>query len=183
MTSVNNQPENTSSETPNLFLIGFMGSGKSTISSKLSEKLGRKVIEMDAEIEKREGRTINEIFATDGESYFRDVESALVREIDETGGMIVSCGGGVVLRQENVEAMKRHGRIIYLSATPETIYQRVRYSTNRPILNGHMNVEYIAELMKKRLDLYLGAADVIVETDGKKIPEIVGEIERLVNES
>ena len=172
--------ENLTDQKTNLFLIGFMGSGKSTIAACLAKDLGLKMIEMDAEIERREGRTINEIFATDGEAYFRDTESALVREIDEQGGLIVSCGGGVILREENITAMKAHGTIIYLSATPETIYQRVRYSTNRPLLNGHMNVEYIKELMEKRLPRYLSAADCTVETDQKSVSVIAKEIENLI---
>ena len=171
---------NQTTKKPNLFLIGFMGSGTSTIASRLSKNLNLEMIEMDAEIERREGRTINEIFATDGETYFRDTESALVREIDEKGGLIVSCGGGVILRDENIAAMKAHGKIIYLSATPETIYHRVRYSTNRPLLNGHMNVEYIKELMDKRLPRYLAAADHTVETDHKTVATITKEIEELV---
>lgn len=76
------------------------------------------------------------------------METQLVKDISEKDGVIVSCGGGAVLREENVSFMKENGRIVLLSATPETIYERVRYSKDRPILNGHMNVEYIRELME-----------------------------------
>ena len=122
-------------ENKNIFLIGFMGCGKSTLARLLSEQTGAKLIEMDETIEAEAGMSINEIFEKFGETHFRDLESQLVVRIAEEGGAVVSCGGGAILRSENVEAMRKNGTIVYLSATPETIYQRVRYSTNRPLLN------------------------------------------------
>lgn len=164
----------------NIFLIGFMGCGKSTMARMLATELSMELIEMDETIEKEENRTINEIFATDGEQYFRDLESALIVRIGEKGNGIVSCGGGAILREENVVNMKKNGKVIYLEATPETIFERVRYSTNRPLLNGNMNVEYISELMSKRVDKYKQAADVILSVDGKTKDAIVQEIKLLV---
>ena len=164
----------------NIFLIGFMGCGKSTMARMLATELSMELIEMDETIEKEENRTINEIFATDGEQYFRDLESALIVRIGEKGNGIVSCGGGAILREENVVNMKKNGKVIYLEATPETIFERVRYSTNRPLLNGNMNVEYICELMSKRVDKYKQAADVILSVDGKTKDAIVQEIKLLV---
>lgn len=160
----------------NIFLIGFMGCGKSTMARLLSKELQMELVEMDESIEAEENRTINEIFATDGEQYFRDLESQLIIRIADKGNMIVSCGGGAILRPENVENMKKNGRIIYLSATPETIYERVRHSTNRPLLNGNMNVEYIGELMSKRIDKYEAAADIVICVDRKEKCEIVREL-------
>ena len=160
----------------NIFLIGFMGCGKSTMARLLSEETGMELVEMDETIEKEENRTINEIFATDGEQYFRDLESELVVRIADKGGMIVSCGGGAILREENVANMKKNGTIVYLSATPETIYERVRHSTNRPLLNGNMNVEYISELMSKRVDKYENAADIILCVDGKTKDEVLRKL-------
>lgn len=163
----------------NIFLIGFMGSGKSTMARLLAESTGRELVEMDETIEAEEGCTINEIFETYGEAHFRDLESALVEKIADNGGTVVSCGGGAVLREENVRNMKKNGTIIYLSATPETIYERVRCSTNRPLLNGNMNVEYIRQLMEKRLAIYEHAADEIVCVDQKGKQEILSEIKIL----
>lgn len=160
----------------NIFFIGFMGCGKSTMARLLSQKTGAKLIEMDETIESEAGMSINEIFETYGEMHFRDLESALIGRISEEGGAVVSCGGGAILRQENVECMKKNGLIVYFSATPETIYRRVRNSTNRPLLNGNMNVEYIASLMETRLPRYLAAADVTISVDGKEKREILDEL-------
>lgn len=160
----------------NIYLIGFMGVGKSTIGKLLAEEMNGQLVEMDEAIEAEQKMTINEIFTEHGEAYFRDLESALVARISRESNQIVSCGGGAVLREENVANMKKSGKIVFLSATPETIYQRVRYSTNRPLLNGNMNVEYIAELLEKRRALYEGAADVTIATDGKEVQEIVREV-------
>ncbi len=160
----------------NIFLIGFMGVGKSTIARLLARELGAELVEMDETIEAEADMTINEIFEKHGETYFRDLESALVARIADKGGAIVSCGGGAVLRPENVKNMKKNGKIIFLSATPETIYERVRYSNNRPLLKGNMNVEYIAQLMERRKGAYLEAADRVVSTDGKEKLQVVEEI-------
>ena len=160
----------------NLFFIGFMGCGKSTMARLLSEKTGMELIEMDETIEAEAGMSINEIFEKYGEEHFRDLESQLITRIGEKGGAVVSCGGGAILRPQNVEEMKKNGKIIYFSATPETIYKRVRNSTNRPLLNGNMNVEYIASLMEKRLPRYLGAADITIVVDGKEKKEILDEL-------
>lgn len=160
----------------NLFFIGFMGCGKSTMARIISEKTGAVLIEMDETIESQAGLSINEIFEKYGEQYFRDLESQLIEQITQSGGAIVSCGGGAILRAENVANMKKNGKVIYFSATPETIFERVRFSTNRPLLNGNMNVEYIAELMEKRLPLYEAAADIIICVDGKNKQEVVEEL-------
>lgn len=160
----------------NIFFIGFMGCGKSTMARLLSEKTGMELIEMDETIEAEAGMSINEIFEKFGETYFRDLETQLIHRIAERGGAVVSCGGGAILRPENVEMMKKNGQIIYFSATPETIYKRVRNSTNRPLLNGNMNVEYITSLMETRLPRYLAAADITIVVDEKKKQEILSEL-------
>ena len=153
----------------NIFLIGFMGAGKSTIAKVLKEKLNVPLCEMDEMIAEQQKMAISDIFAQYGETHFRDLETQLVKDISEKDGVIVSCGGGAVLREEN-------GRIVLLSATPETIYERVRYSKDRPILNGHMNVEYIRELMEKRRSRYESVADLAVATDGRSAETIADEI-------
>lgn len=160
----------------NIFLIGFMGAGKSTVAERLKKKLNRKLCEMDQMIEKEQGMPISQIFEQYGEAHFRDLETQLVRSLMKEQDAVVSCGGGAVIREENVDYMKQNGKIVLLTAEPETIYERVKHSTNRPILNGHMNVEYIRELMGKRKDRYESVADIKVATDHKTIDEICDEI-------
>lgn len=153
-----------------------MGAGKSTIAKALQRELGFPLVEMDQRIVEEQGMSINDIFAQYGEAHFRDIESQLVIDLGAQEPSIVSCGGGVVVRPENTQNMKKSGRIVFLKATPETIYERVKNSTERPILNGHMNVEYIAELMEKRRALYEEAADITILTDGKTREQICEEI-------
>lgn len=160
----------------NIFLIGFMGAGKSTIARTLQRELGFPLVEMDERIVQEQGMSINDIFAQYGEAHFREIESQLVVDLGKQEPSIVSCGGGVVVRPENTQNMKKSGRIVLLKASPETIFERVKNSTDRPILNGHMNVEYIAELMEKRRALYEKAADITIQTDGKTREQICEEI-------
>lgn len=167
--------------TENIFLIGFMGAGKSTIAKELQGMLHMNLVEMDARIVEEQGMSINDIFDRFGESHFRDLESQLVLTIGNEGNTIVSCGGGVVVRPENVTNMKKSGKIIFLAATPETIYERVKDSKERPILNGHMNVEYISELMEKRRTLYETAADVRIDVDGKSVSTLCEEIKKMID--
>lgn len=160
----------------NIFLIGFMGAGKSTIARELAKELKTERIEMDQMIVEQQKMPISEIFDQFGEEHFRDIETELVKELKNKKGVVVSCGGGAVLRDENARLMKENGRIVLLTATPETIYERVKNSTDRPILNGNMNVEYISSLMDKRKDRYFAVADYVVATDGNSIKEICTEI-------
>ena len=160
----------------NIYLIGFMGTGKSTISRALHDILGWPEIDMDAVIEQEQQMKITEIFARYGESHFRDLETACLQALSEEDASIVSCGGGAVLRSENVELMRKSGTIVLLTATPETVYERVKDSTNRPVLNGNMNVEYISQLMEKRRSAYESASQVRIVTDGRSPEEIAEEI-------
>ena len=162
--------------TKHIFLIGFMGCGKSTNAAYLSKMTGAEQMEMDQAIVKQQKIEITDIFAKYGETYFRDLETELIRSLCGREPMIVSCGGGAVLREENVDLMKSCGTIVLLTATPETIFERVRHSTDRPLLNGNMNVEYIGELIGKRRPKYEAAADAVVSTDGKSAEEICDEI-------
>lgn len=164
----------------NIFLIGFMGCGKSTIARALSKKLGVIQVEMDELIVEEQGMPITEIFEKYGEEHFRDIETELVYRLQKMDGVVVSCGGGAVLREENRNRMKQSGVIVLLTAKPETILARVKNSTNRPVLNGNMNLEYIKELMERRRACYEDAADITVATDGKSVEEICQEmIEKL----
>ncbi len=160
----------------NIFLIGFMGSGKSTISAYMAKTYGMKMIELDEEIVHYEGMSIPEIFDCKGEAYFREMESKLLKEYATQENQIISCGGGVVLREQNIKVMKETGKVVLLTAEPETILNRVKDDDNRPLLRGNMNVAYIQELLDKRRMLYEEAADIVVKTDHKDVKDICKEI-------
>lgn len=159
-----------------IFLIGFMGCGKSTNAACLAEMTGAKQVEMDQMIVENEGMAIADIFKEKGEAYFRELETDLIKSFAGVKPAVISCGGGAVLKEENVRFMKECGKIVLLTAEPETIYERVKDSTERPVLNGNMNVGYIEELMEKRRPKYEAAADVTIATDGKTSEEICEEI-------
>jgi shikimate kinase len=160
----------------NIFLVGFMGAGKTTVSNYLSAMLALDRIEMDELIVRKEGMSINGIFEEYGEEYFRNCESNALMELQKRKQLVVSCGGGIVLRDENIANMRKSGRVVLLTATPETTLERVKDSDERPILRNNMNVEFIAGLMEKRRERYLKAADIIVSTDGKTVLEVCEEI-------
>lgn len=164
-----------------LFLIGFMGAGKSSVSAALGQMLEREVMEMDDCIVRREGMTIPEIFAQKGEAYFRGCETALLRECAGWEPLVVSCGGGVPMREENVEAMRACGTVILLTARPEVILDRVKDDHSRPLLEGHKDAAYIAELMEKRRPKYEAAADLTVDTSELTVQEVCHKIISKIN--
>lgn len=165
----------------NIYLIGFMGCGKTSVSSAMHRKYGKTVVEADDRIIEKEGRSINRIFAESGEEYFRDQETAVLVDLAEESDVIVSCGGGMILRPQNVQLMKANGTIVLLDATPETILERLKDDDSRPNLRGRKSVEGIQELKNKRAAAYAGAADLKVDTDGKTIDEVAEEIYESVN--
>ena len=160
----------------NIILIGFMGAGKTTISDYLSTMFAMNIVEMDQVIEEREEMSIQDIFATYGEEYFRELETGLLVEMQSRKNTVISCGGGVAMRERNVAEMKKNGRVVLLTASPETIYERVKDSNNRPVLNGRKNVQGISELMEQRREKYEAAADIVVNTDGKTVLQVCEEM-------
>lgn len=160
----------------NIVLIGFMGAGKSTVSEYLSRKYNMDTVEMDQIIAEREKMSISDIFSVHGEEYFRDLETKLLIEMQAKTNTVISCGGGVPMREKNVKEMKKNGCVVLLTATPETILERVKDNHDRPLLEGNKTVSYISELMEKRREKYEAAADLIIETDGKSAQEICEEL-------
>ena len=160
----------------NIFLIGFMGAGKSTISDYLKNALAMDVVEMDQCIVERQGMSISDIFETYGEEYFRELETNLLIEMQSRSNVVVSCGGGVPMRERNVTEMKKNGRVVLLTAKPETILERVKDNHDRPLLENNKNVSFIADLLEKRRAKYEAAADIVIQTDGKSELEICEEL-------
>lgn len=134
------------------------------------------VIEMDQIIAEREGMSIPDIFEVHGEQYFRDLETNLLIEMQSRKNVVISCGGGTPLRECNVVEMKRNGRVVLLTASPETIFDRVKDSHDRPVIENNKNVPFIADLMEKRRAKYEAAADIVINTDGKSLIEVCEEL-------
>lgn len=160
----------------NIFMIGFMGAGKTTISDYMHTLFAMDIVEMDEVIANREGMSVSDIFELHGEEYFRNAETDLISRMQERTNVLVSCGGGVPMREENVREMKKSGRIVLLTATPETILDRVRDDHNRPLLENNKTVGFISELMEKRRRKYEAAADLVVNTDNKTTLQICNDI-------
>ena len=153
-----------------------MGAGKSTISEFLKNSFAMEVIEMDQIIAEREGMTISDIFEVYGEQYFRNLETNLLIEMQSKTNVVISCGGGTPMRECNVVEMKKNGRVVLLTAKPETILDRVKDSHDRPLIENNKTVPFIADLMEKRREKYETAADIIIETDGKDELQICEEL-------
>ena len=160
----------------NVFLIGFMGTGKSTVADYLNKHYGMEVVEMDQLIASEERMTISEIFQTHGEKYFRNLETNLLMRMQSKNNSVISCGGGAPMRENNVKEMKKSGKVVLLTARPETILDRVKNNHDRPLLENNKTVEHIEELMQKRREKYLEAADAVVATDGRSAADICREL-------
>ncbi|MFC1767646.1 shikimate kinase [Candidatus Margulisiibacteriota bacterium] len=148
----------------NVILIGFMGVGKTEIGKKLAEKLGLAYIDTDDIIESRAGKTINNIFTEEGEAVFRDIESGILDELAGKSGQVVSTGGGMILRPENVKKMKGMGPLVLLWASPEVIHERVKNAGTRPLLNVPDPMKKIDEILEFRTPIYKSVADLEVDT-------------------
>ena len=161
----------------NIILIGFMGCGKTTLGIKLSYRMRRPLLDTDKIIEKDEGRTISEIFDTDGETYFRDLETECLKKlIKTTNNHIISVGGGLPIREENHALLKELGTVVYLRASALTIYERLKHDKTRPLLQGDDPQLKINTLMEKRAAIYEKAADIIIDVDDKDFDSILDEI-------
>lgn len=145
----------------NIVLIGFMGTGKTTIGRLLAERLDRSFIDTDAVIEEITGKTIPQIFARDGVTRFRSEEALLVKKLAGRDSLVIATGGGMVLNPENVRLLKENGILIALTAEPEVIYQRVRNVKSRPLLVKSNQREAIDSLLKEREGSYNIAACTI----------------------
>ena len=157
----------------NIILIGYMGSGKSTVAKKIASQYGYTLVDTDKCIKTREGMAIPDIFSELGEEYFRDAETALLRELaEDLHHAVLSTGGGMPLRKENIKLLKKIGKIFYLSATPERIYERVKGDKERPLLQGADPYRKICEMILYRHPIYESAADGELDTGNTKPAEL-----------
>jgi shikimate kinase len=159
----------------NIVLTGFMGTGKTAVGRELSRLLNMKLVDVDTEIEKSRQMTINEIFKQFGELRFREIETEMIRKLSERKDVIISTGGGAVLRQENVDVLREQGIIVCLMATPETILKRTSHSSHRPLLQVEDPFGKIKELLDFRRPFY-EKADITINTDDKTPRQIAEEI-------
>jgi len=155
-------------------LIGFMGCGKSTVGRELQQRLGYPLVDMDQVIEQRADKSVSEIFASEGENVFRDMESDLLRELADSSGLrrIISTGGGVVGREENRQMLKRMGYVVWLQAPVAEIVARTSKSRQRPLLETDDPEARISELLKTREPLYQECAHLKLDTNGLDSTEL-----------
>lgn len=149
----------------NIVLIGFMGCGKSTVGKLLAAKTGYTLVDADSYIEQKENMTINEIFATKGEEYFRSVETEVAKELSQKEGLIIATGGGMVLKKENADYLKSTGFCVWLKVSPETVLERLKNDTTRPLLQRADKEAAVKELMTTREPIYKAACHAQVCAD------------------
>ena len=156
----------------NIFLVGLMGAGKSTVGRLLARRLSMRFVDTDHEIEKRNGVTIPVIFEIEGEDGFRRREQEVLADLAQEQGLVLNTGGGIVLRPENREALRNHGFVVYLNARPELLAERTKHDRSRPLLNVEDPLARLRQLHAVRDPLYREVAHAIVET-GRGAPQQV----------
>ena len=167
---------------PNIVLVGFMGTGKTSIGRRLSTQLRMRYVDTDDVIERDSGRRISEIFEADGEAAFRELESEAVLKVSKLYNYVISTGGGVVLKEANMVELKRNGIVFCLTATPEEIYRRVRHQSHRPLLQTPDPLTKINSMLEERHSYY-AKADYMVETTGRSFGEVMAYIKRVFAKS
>ncbi|EAX47861.1 Shikimate kinase [Thermosinus carboxydivorans Nor1] len=161
----------------NIVLIGFMGTGKTCTGRLLAQRLRRVFVDIDKKIELEQGMTISEIFHTYGEAYFRQRERATIAKVARYTNTVIATGGGAVLNPDNIICLKQQGVVIWLTASPDVIFERTsRRRGSRPLLDRPNPRDAIAELLAERRRLYQAAADFTIDTTAKKPWQVVDEI-------
>ena len=155
-------------------LVGMPGSGKSTIGRQLAHRAGVPFIDLDHRLEQTIGTTIRSFFEAEGEARFRDLESQALADVaGQAGGMVLSTGGGAVLRPENRETLRQFGNVLYLRASPEEIYRRVKHDRTRPLLQGGNPMDKLRDLYAQRDGLYRETAHYVIETGRPTVHTLV----------
>jgi shikimate kinase len=166
----------------NIYFIGLMGAGKTTIGRLLAKQLGREFYDSDHEVERKTGVKIPLIFELEGESGFRKRETAAIEELSQMDNLVVATGGGAVLLEENRAFLKNTGKIIYLRAKVNDLYQRTRSDKSRPLLQGANPKQKLEELYTVRDPIYTALADYIVDTGAQSANEITARIEQILQQ-
>jgi shikimate kinase len=160
-----------------LALVGYRGTGKTTVGRLLAERLGRPFVDADRELEARAGRPIRAIFAEEGEPAFRDLEEATLRDLAARPGVVLATGGGVVLRGPNRRALRRFGFVVWLTASPDVLAGRLRDDGGgRPALTAAGPLAEIAAVLEARTPLYREVADAVVETEGRTPAQVADAV-------
>jgi len=162
----------------NVFLVGPMGSGKSAVGRQLARRLGLAFVDSDDEIEARTGVDVSYIFEREGEAGFRQREAEIIDDLTQRHGLVLATGGGAILDRGSRERLRTRGHVVYLRTSVEQQLARTRRSADRPLLNNADPRGTLARLYETRAPLYVETAEVIVETDGRKVRSVVQEILR-----
>jgi len=163
----------------NIYLVGFMGTGKSSVGCELAKKKKLHFVDLDELIELKEQRRIVDIFTLAGEPYFRRIEKKALKEVSSQKKFVVACGGGIVLDKDNIKLMKKSGILICLTATPKEILKRVSANRERPLLNVEEPAKRIELLLKMRAPYYM-QADKVIDTSRLSIKEVVEKISKIL---
>ena len=164
----------------NIVLVGLMGAGKTSVGRLLAEKLGIEFYDTDDVIENEAGCSIVDIFSQKGEQAFRELEKKTILKLSQKSGNIISTGGGSLENEENLKNLKKNGLIVYLKASPEVLYERIKNQKNRPLLKNGSPLKTLKELLEKREQAYK-RADYIIDTALKTAEDVTNEIVKVYN--
>lgn len=164
----------------NIYLVGLMGAGKTTLGRQMARRLGREFLDTDHEIERRTGVKVHLIFDIEGEQGFRDRETLMLADTCRKTHMVVATGGGIVLREENRDRLKTNGLVVYLHAKPQVLYERTRHDRNRPLLQVADPLQTLEVLYSVRDPLYREVADIVVPSHSASVAQMLRQLEAAV---
>lgn len=173
-----NQSNNRKFQSGNLFLVGMMGAGKTTVGKLLSQQLGRTFVDSDEEIQQRTGVTIAHIFDVEGEAGFRQREASVIQYLVKRDNLVLATGGGAVLSEQNRDALRGNGLVVYLKSTVHDLWQRTRHDRNRPLLQTADPRARLKELYEQRDPLYTQVADLVIPTGKQSVHSMVLQLQQ-----
>jgi shikimate kinase len=168
-------------EKNNIILIGFMGTGKTAVGKKLAKQLKFNFVDLDSKIEKQSRKKISLIFDKHGEKYFRQLETTALKSLLKNENMVISTGGGIILKPQNIKLLHKSGKVFLLNADPEVIYDRIKDDKSRPLVNfkSKEKLRRIKSILKFRRTLYKNAADYVINTSQLTVGEVVEKIKKI----